>query len=98
VREPGVVESLADRADHAVHHPAGGDHVGSGLRVADALLGEVRQRGVVVDVELTAVVVKDAAVAVVGVFAEALVRPSSFSALEPVASLNSRDAEEHERT
>ena len=71
--EAGRVEPRADRADHAVHHAARRDHVGPGLRVADALLREERQRRVVVDVELAAAVVQDAAMAVIGVLAEALV-------------------------
>ena len=70
---PAASSPLADRADHAVHHAARGDHVGPGLGVADALLREDRQRRVVVHVERAAAVVQDAAVAVVGVLAEALV-------------------------
>ena len=50
-REPGAVEPRADRRDHAVHHPRRGDHVGPGPRVADGLLGQERQRRVVVHVD-----------------------------------------------
>ena len=59
--------------DHAVHHAGGGDHVGAGAGVADGLLGQERQRGVVVDVHPAADLGQRAAMAVVGVLAEAQV-------------------------
>ena len=85
MREPGRVEPAADRPDHAVHHAARGDHVGPGLRVADALLGQERQRGVVVHVEPAAALAQDAAVAVVGVLAEALVGDEQHVVAERLA-------------
>ena len=69
--EAAAVERRADRADHAVHHAAGSDDVGPGLGVADGLLAEQLERGVVVDIHPAGVVVDHAAVAVIGVFAEA---------------------------
>ena len=62
-----VVELGADGGDAAVHHVGGGDDVGAGARVRQRLLGEDFERGVVGDFT----VFDDAAVAVVGVFAEA---------------------------
>ena len=47
--EPGVVERLADRADASVHHVAGRDDVGAGLRLRDGGAGEQLERRVVVD-------------------------------------------------
>ena len=58
---------------HAVDHAAGGDHVGAGLGMADALLGQKRQRGIVVDVEPAAVFAQHAAMAMIGVFAETFI-------------------------
>ena len=57
VREAAAVEGRADGADHAVHHAAGSDQVGPGLGVADGLLAEQLQRGVVVDVHPAGVIV-----------------------------------------
>ena len=71
--KPARVEPAADRLDHAVHHAGRGDHVGAGAGVADGLLGQQRQRRVVVDVEPAAGLGQRAAVAVVGVLAEAQV-------------------------
>ena len=34
-REPRVVEAAANRADHAIHHSRGRDHVGTGLDLGD---------------------------------------------------------------
>ena len=62
-----LVEGGADGADPAVHHVAGGDDVGAGLGVAHRLPGQQLEGGVVED----AVALDDAAVAVVGVLAEA---------------------------
>ena len=62
-----VVEFAADGGDAAVHHVGGSDDVGAGARVREGLLGEDCERGVVGDFA----VFDDAAVAVVGVFAEA---------------------------
>ena len=62
-----LVELVADRADPAVHHVAGRDHVGAGLGVGDRGLGEQLDRDVVVDLA----VADEAAVAVRGVLAEA---------------------------
>ena len=63
-----AVELGADRADAPVHHVRRGDDVGAGARVADGGPREQLERGVVVD---GAVVAQDAAVAVVGVLAQA---------------------------
>ena len=57
--------------DHAVHHARRGDHVGPGPGVADRLLGQERKRRVVVDVHPAAELGQRAAMAVVGVLAEA---------------------------
>ena len=69
--EAGRVEPLPDRAYHAVHHPAGGDHVGARPGVDDRLLGQELQGAIVVDVGPSGGVAQRAAMAVVGVFAEA---------------------------
>ena len=63
-----VVERAADGPHAAVHHVAGRDQVGAGPGVRDGDAAEQRQRRVVGD---RAVVVEHAAVAVVGVLAEA---------------------------
>ena len=57
-------------ADLAVHHPARRDDVGAGSGLGDGRLGVDVERGVVVD---HAVLVEDAAVAVVGVLVDAQV-------------------------
>ena len=80
--KPAASRPRADGADHAVQHAAGGDHVGAGLGMADALLRQQRQRGVVVHVEPAAVLVQDAAMAVVGVLAEAFVRHEQHAVAE----------------
>ena len=49
VGEPGVVQSLTDHRDLAVHHARGGDDVGPGPCLADGHRGVQRQGGVVVD-------------------------------------------------
>ena len=51
VREAVGVQPPADRPDHAVHHAAGGDHVGAGPGVDHGLPAEQLQRGVVVHVD-----------------------------------------------
>ena len=66
--KPSLVERRADRADAAVHHVARRDHVGAGARLRDRGARQQLERRVVVDV---AVVAQDAAVAVVGVLAQA---------------------------
>ena len=69
--KPAPSSPRADRLDHAVHHPRGGDHVGPRAGVADRLLGQERQGRVVVDVHPPAPLGQRSAVAVVGVLAEA---------------------------
>ncbi len=69
--ESCFVEGPADRRHHAVHHAAGGDHVGPGPGVADGLLAEQLKRGVVIDIRPAGLVVHDSAVSVIRVFAEA---------------------------
>ena len=71
MREAGRVEPAADRPHHAVHHAAGGDHVGPGPGVDHGLPGEQLQRGVVVDVHPAGDSLERPAMAVVGVLAEA---------------------------
>ena len=73
VVKPGLVQPPANGLHHAVHHAARRDQVGPGLGMADALPDQVRQRRVVVDVQLAALLRQDAAMAVIGVFAEAFV-------------------------
>ena len=67
----GVVEAGADRPDHAIHHPAGGDHVGSCPGVTGGLAGEQLERGVVIDVDAGRRFGQHAAVAMIGVLANA---------------------------
>ena len=67
VLEPALVERLADRADAAVHHVRRRDDVGAGGGVRDGRAHELLDRRIVGDL----VVDDDAAVAVVGVLAEA---------------------------
>ena len=62
-----LVERLADRADASVHHVRRRDDVGAGRRVRDGGAHELLDRRIVRDL----VVDDDAAVAVVGVLAEA---------------------------
>ena len=62
-----LVERLADRADPAVHHVRRRDDVGAGRRMRDGRAHELLDRRIVGDL----VVDDDAAVAVVGVLAEA---------------------------
>ncbi len=62
-----AVEGGADRGDAPVHHVAGSDGVGAGLRLRERGAGDQLERGVVVDVA----VAEHAAVAVGGVLAEA---------------------------
>ena len=71
MRKIAAVERGANGADHAVHHPAGGHDTGACLCVADRLPGQQLQRGVVVHVHSTRMIVDDAAVTVIGVFAKA---------------------------
>ena len=61
------VQSFANDADAAVHHVGGSDDVGTGARVRDGLLGKDFERGIVGHFA----VFDDAAMAVVGVFAQA---------------------------
>ncbi len=69
---PAASSPVRERPDHPVHHAAGGDHVRPRAGVADRLLHEVRQRGVVVDVRRppSDMLVQHAAVAVIGELAE----------------------------
>ena len=62
-----AVQRRADRADHAVHHAAGRDHVRPGVGVRNGYFAENVERFVVQDVA----VAHDAAVPVIGVFAHA---------------------------
>ncbi len=70
MREIRAVESGADCPDHAVHHSAGSDDVGSGLRVAYRLPCQQLQRGIVVDVHSPNLLIEHAALPVIGVLAE----------------------------
>ncbi len=67
--ETRVVQGAANRLDLAVHRCRRGDHIGAGTGGGHGLLAEVDQCCVVVDMST----VHHAAVAVVGVFAEARV-------------------------
>ena len=71
--EPGLVQARADGRHHAVEHAAGRDQVGPGPGMADALFRQQRQGCVIVQVDAPANVLQDAAVAVIGVLAEAFV-------------------------
>jgi hypothetical protein len=66
-----LASSAARIAPPAVHHAAGGNHVGPRRRVAHGLASEQFQRGIVVHVGAAAALGQHAAVAVVGVLAEA---------------------------
>lgn len=69
--EAGLIEGLADGADAAVHHIAGGDDIGAGFGVADGGFGEELEGGVILDGPVGAFFFDNAAVAVAHVFAEA---------------------------
>ena len=70
-----VVERRADRADAAVHHVGRRDHVGAGLRVGQRRVGQPRQRSRRCPHPPPSRAVERAAVAVVGVLAQADVGP-----------------------
>ena len=62
------IQRASDRRDAAVHHVAGRHHVGAGCGVTDSGVGQQFHRRIVVH---AAVGRQQAAVAVVGVFAQA---------------------------